>query len=130
MKKHISLFLTKTIYFLFLICTIIALFIVYKNIKGTFAIGFVIGYAIFAILFILYIAIVAILNAQKVKWHYIKGRAYKFIIFFIILVALGYTTNFLFRPEKIDLFKNLSIAFGLSFAMCFTDIIFLNKKEV
>lgn len=66
MKKNISLFLTKAIYFLFLICTIIALFIVYKNIKGKFAIGFVVGYAIFAILFILYIAVVAILNARKV----------------------------------------------------------------
>lgn len=129
MNKHISLFLTKAIYFLFLICTIIALFIVYKNIKGNFAIGFVVGYAIFAILFILYIAVVAILNAPKVKWHYVKGRACKFLISFITLAASSYAIDFFFRSENLDLFRSLFISFGLSFGIYFTDAIFLNKKS-
>ena len=50
-------------------------------------------------------------------------------ITFILLGALGYGTDYFFRPSKIDLSKNVSIAFGLAFGGSFMDIIFLKRKE-
>jgi len=55
MKKNISLFCTKIIYLLFIIATAISMCIVYKNVENTLAIRFVIGYVIFAFLFLFYI---------------------------------------------------------------------------
>lgn len=129
MKKYISLFFTKIIYLLFAIGTILTMIIVYKNIKAPVATRFVIGYVIFTFLFLFYIIFMAILNTTKLKWVEIRRRLFRFIVSFILLATLGYIADYLFRPSKIDLFRNFSIAFGLSFGVYFTDVIFFKNKE-
>lgn len=129
MKKDISSFFTKIIYLLFIIGTIITMSILYKNIKNKVAIGFVIVYVIFTFLFLFYIIFIAILNSRKLKWLEIRGRIFKLIISFILLWVLSYGFDYFFRPSKIDLLREGSIAFGLSFGIYFTDIIFLKNNK-
>lgn len=128
MKKDISLFCTKIIYSLFIIGTIISSYIVYKNIDNTFAVGFVIAYAILAFLFVMYIIYMTVLNLRRLKWGQIKGRLLKFIISFMIFSILGYIFDRIFRSSNVDLFRELSIAFGLAFGASFTDVIFKRRS--
>ena len=130
MKKDILLVATKIIYSLMILGTIITMFIVYKDINNKFTIKFVIGYVIFVFFFIFYMFITTILKLRRLRWADIKKRMFKFIITFILLGALGYGTDYFFRPSKIDLSKNVSIAFGLAFGTSFMDVIFLKKKNL
>ena len=129
MKKNISLFCTKIIYLLFIIGTAISMCIVYKNVENTLAIRFVIGYVIFAFLFLFYIIFITFFNVSKLKWTEIKGRVVKFIVIFVVFGALNYFSDCIFRPSKVDLFREFSIPFGIAFGISFTDVIFLKEKE-
>lgn len=129
MNKTKASFLTKIIYFLFTTGTIISIFIVYKDVKTTFAIRFVIAYVIFTFLFLFYIGIITIINSRKLHKAEIRKRVIKFITSFISLSILGLTFDYIFRPSNIDLIRNFSIAFGLAFGIAFTEVIFLKKKE-
>lgn len=128
MKKDISLSFTKIIYILFLIGTIITIFIVYKNIENEVATGFLIAYAIIVFFFLFYITFITILNLRKLKWVEIRGRIFKFIICFAIFGASNYILDYVFRPSKIDLFREFFISFGVAFGIAFIDVI-LSKKE-
>lgn len=127
MNKTKYSLLTKIIYFLFTLGTIISIFIVYKDVKTTIAIRFVIGYVIFTFLFLFYIGIVAVLNSRKLQKDEIRKRVIKFITSFISLSILGLTFDYIFRPTNIDLIRSFSIAFGLAFGVAFTEVIFLKK---
>lgn len=128
MKKDSLLFCTKIIYSLFIIGTIISIYIVYKNISNKVAIRFVIGYAIFAFLFIIYAICIAALNSKRLTWGEIRGRLFKFLISFIVFSILGYIFDYVFRSSNADLFRVLSIAFGLAFGTSFTDVIFKRRS--
>lgn len=127
MNKIKSSLLTKIIYFLFTVGTIISIFIVYKDVKTTIAIKFVIGYAIFTFLFLFYIGIVAVLNSRKLQKDEIRKRVIKFITSFILLSTLGLAFDYILRPTNIDLIRSFSIAFGLAFGIAFTEVIFFKK---
>lgn len=101
MRRNIIDTFNNIIYVIFIIATIISIFIVYKNVDNKFAIGFVIGYAIFAVIFLFYIIFVTVLNVSKLKWVDIRKRMIRFIIIFIVLGA----SNCIFRPLKIDFLK-------------------------
>lgn len=127
MKKNKILIFTRILYMLFAIATIISLFIVYKDINGNIAFRFLIGYVFFTFFFIIYIPIITILNSRKLKWIEIRKRLFKFIILFILFGASNYGLDFIFRPSKIDLYREFSIAFGLSLGIAFIDVTFLKK---
>lgn len=129
MKKNSLAFFTKTIYVLFFISTIISLFIVYKDIDNGIAIKFVMGYAIFVLILLIYVPIVTVINLRRLKWVDIKKRLLKFFVIFILFGALNYGFDYFFRPEKIDLLRQFSIAFGLAFGISFIDITLLKKEE-
>lgn len=129
MKKDISLNFTKIMYLLFALGTIITMFIVYKDIKGRAAIVFVIGYVIFTFLFLLYIIFAVILNSRKLKRTETSERAFKCIVSFILTWSLLYTFDYFFRPLKVNLPREFSIAFGVSFGLYFMDLIFLKKNK-
>jgi len=128
MKKDSLLFCTKIIYSLFIIGTIISIYIVNKNISNTVSIRFVIGYAIFAFLFIIYAICITALNSKRLKWGEIRGRLFKFLISFIAFSILGYIFDCVFRHSNTDLFRVLSIVFGLAFGTSFTDVIFKRRS--
>lgn len=129
MEKSKVLIFTRILYVLFAIATIISLFIVYKDINGNIAFRFLIGYVFFTFFFIIYMPIITILNSRKLKWIEIRKRIFKFIILFVLFGALNYGLDFIFRPSKIDLYREISIAFASAFGISFIDVIFLKSKE-
>lgn len=129
MKKFTALLFTKLLYVLFIIWTIISLFIVYKNIDSSIAFKFLIGYLFFTFFMILYVPFITILNSRKLKWVEIRKKLFRFLALFILYGALNFVIDYIFRPSKIDLFREFSVALGLAFGSSFTDITFLKKKE-
>ena len=128
MKKNLSFF-TKSIFTIFFIGTVIMLFIVYKEIDNSISLKFLIGYVLFAFLLLIYIPVVTVINSRMLKWVDIRKRLVKFITIFILFSALNYGFDYFFRPEKIDLLRQFSIAFGLAFGISFIDVILFKKEE-
>jgi hypothetical protein len=129
MKNNKALFFTKILYVLFIIGTIITLFIVYKDINSSIAFKFVTGYVLLTVFMLIYIPFITILNSRKLKWVEIRKKLFKFIAVFIIFGALNYGFDYIFRPSKIDLLREFSIALSLAFGVSFIDVTFLKKKE-
>ena len=127
MKNNISF--TKIIYLLIIVATIITGFIVYKDIDSKVAIGFVIGYVIFLFVYLLFTIFITIYNSRKFKWIELRRRFFKVAIYFITISVLNYILHYFFRPSEIDLFKILTRAFAIAFGVCFSDVMFLKKKE-
>lgn len=126
MKKNLSFF-TKTIFAIFFIGTVITLFIVYKEIDNSISIKFIIGYVIFTFLLLIYVPVITVINSRMLKWVDVKKRLIKFFTVFIIFSALNYGLDYFFRPEKIDLLRQFSIAFGLAFGISFIDVTLFKK---
>ena len=43
--------------------------------------------------------------------------------------VLDYALDYIFRPAKVDLFREFGIAFGMAFGMNFVDVIFFKDKK-
>ncbi|WP_066499606.1 hypothetical protein [Abyssisolibacter fermentans] len=127
MKKNTILFFTRILYILFIIGTIISLFVVYKDIDSSIAFKFVMGYLFFTFFMLLYIPLITIINLRKLKWIKIRKKLLKFIVLFVLFGSLNYVFDYVFRPSKIDLFREFSNALGLAFGISFIDVIFLKK---
>ncbi|MBL4936990.1 hypothetical protein JK636_14645 [Clostridium sp. YIM B02515] len=127
--KNKKTFITKILYGLFIIGTIISIFIVYKHIDSSFAFKFIIGYAVFNFLMVLYLVITTISNLKMIKKKELRKRFITFITVFIIFGALNYGFDYIFRPEKIDLFREFSISFGLSVGISFIRLTSLKENE-
>jgi len=82
------------------------------------------GYLFFTFFLLLYVPIITIVNSRKLKWFEIRKRLFKFIFLFILFGVVNYTMDFFFRPLKVDLFRELSIALGLAFGISFFDVTF------
>jgi hypothetical protein len=113
---------------LFLLTTIIALFIVYRNINNKIAISFVIGYVAFAFLSLLMFPILVIRNARYFSWPEIGRRCGKFLAIFIALAVASHLFLIVFAPSRVGLLKESSIAFGAAFGISFSDIFLFRKK--
>lgn len=127
MKKNKILLFTKIVYSLFLIGTIIACIIVYKNIDNNMASNFVIGYALFVLFMLIYVPIITLLNARKLKWDYLKKVLKEFIFLFAVIFLLNCAFDYIFKSSNIDMLNACTNALGLSFGMAFIDITFLKK---
>ena len=127
--KTYELLFTKILRLVLLISTIIVGFIVYKDIGNKVAIGFVIGYVIFILLFLFYLIIIAIFKLRKLKGRVIRKRLIKFSIYFITVLALSYILNYFFRPEKAEILRSIGTAFGVAFGIAFGDIVFSKMEE-
>ncbi|WP_176718882.1 hypothetical protein [Caloranaerobacter ferrireducens] len=51
-------------------------------------------------------------------------RLLKFISLFILLGALNYGFDYVFRPSNVNLYREFSIALGVAFGITFIDVIF------
>ncbi|ERI92363.1 hypothetical protein HMPREF1982_02345 [Clostridiales bacterium oral taxon 876 str. F0540] len=122
-------FITKILYALFIIGTIISIFIVYKHIDSNFAFKFLIGYAVFTFLMVLYLIITTISNLKMIKKKELRKRFITFIPVFIIFGALNYGFDYIVRPEKIDLLREFSISFGLAVGISFIRLTPLKENE-
>lgn len=124
-----TLLFTKVIYSIFFICTIITCIIVYSNIDNSMALKFVIGYAVFALFMLLYVPIITLFNARKLKWDYLRKVLSKFTIKFVIFFALNCVFDYIFKSPNIDLLNAASHAVGLSFGLAFLDVTFLDRRK-
>ncbi|MFZ5967700.1 MAG: hypothetical protein ACOYVK_11090 [Bacillota bacterium] len=130
MEKSKVLVFTRILYILFIIGTVISLFIVYKDIDSSIAYKFLMGYLFLAFFLLLYVPFITILNSRKLKWIEIKKRLLKFIALFILFAALNCVFDYVFRPLKIDLFREISIALGLAFGISFIDVTLVNYHHL
>ena len=124
-----TLLFTKVIYSIFFICTIITCIIVYGNIDNSMASKFVIGYAVLALFMLLYVPIITLFNARKLKWDYLRKVLSKFAIKFVIFFALNCVFDYIFKSPNIDIIKAASHALSLSFGLAFLDVTFLERRK-
>lgn len=129
MKKNTSLIFTRIIYALFIIGTIISIFIAYTDMDNSITFKFLMGYLFLALFLILYVPFITILNSRKLKWIEIRKRIFKFVFLFILFSALNYGFDYFLRPSNINFYREFSIALGLSFGISFIDVTFLKNKE-
>lgn len=124
-----TLLFTKIIYSLFGICTIITCTIVYNNVDNNMATKFVMGYAVFVLFMLLYVPIITLLNARKLKWDYLNKVLSKFIFLFATMFVLNCTFDYIFKNSNIDILHAGSTALGLSFGLAFMDVTFFKKEK-
>lgn len=129
MKKNIILNFTRILLGLFIVGTIISLFIAYKNIDSRSVFIFLMGYLVLTIFLLIYIPIITLLNLRKLNRVEIRRRILKFFALFVLFSALNYGLNYFFRPSSIDLVKVFTNSLGLSFGISFIDIIILKIKD-
>lgn len=125
MEKNKKMFLTRILYGLFVLSTLVIIFIVYKDIGNDISVNFLLGYSFFAFFMLIYIPVVTIVNARSFKWAQIKVSIVKFISILLLFTAITYGFDYLVRPTEINLVRNFSTSLGLSFSIAFFDIIFL-----
>lgn len=128
MEKNKKMFLTRILYGLFVLSTLVIIFIVYKDIGNDISVNFLLGYSFFAFFMLIYIPVVTIVNARSFKWAQIKVSIVKFISILLLFTAITYGFDYLVRPTEINLVRNFSTSLGLSFSIAFFDIIFLKEK--
>lgn len=129
MKKNNTLLFTKIVYSLFLIWTIIICIIIYNNIDNNITLKLVIGYALFVLFMLLYVPIITLFNARKLKWDYLKKVLNEFIFFFTIIFAFNCMFEYLFNHSDIDILDECFDALSLSFGVAFIDVTFLKKGK-
>ena len=127
--RNKKLLLTKILYGLFLLSTLVIIFIVYKDIGNDISFNFLLGYIFFTFFMLIYIPGVTIMNTRSFKWTKIKVSLVKFISILLFLTAINYGFDYLVRPTEINLIRNFSTSLGLSFGLAFFDIIFLKEKN-
>ena len=127
--RNKKLLLTKILYGLFLLSTLVIIFIVYKDIGNDISFNFLLGYLFFTFFMLIYIPGVTIMNTRGFKWTKIKVSLVKFISILLFLTAINYGFDYLVRPTEINLIRSFSTSLGLSFSLAFFDIIFLKEKN-
>ena len=105
MKKGKRLPSTKIFYILFLVMTVISLFIIYKDIDSSIAYKFVVTYVVFTFFMLLYIPLIVMINLKKLKWNEVRKSILNFIILFTLFGAMNYGLDYIFRPSEIDLLR-------------------------
>lgn len=128
MKKNKKMLLTRILYGLFMIATIITFFMVYKNSDNDISFKFLLGYVCFAFFMVIYIPVITIINTRNAKWYQIRKGIVKFISLLFLFTALTYAIDYIIRPFEINLATIFSTSLGLSFSITFFQIIFLKEK--
>ena len=70
------------------------------------------------------------LNKLKSFLNKINRRMILFIIIFIVFGTSNYFFDYVFRPSKVDLLREFSIAFGLAFGISYANVIFFKKRKL
>lgn len=130
MKKFRLANIIKIIYVLLAIGGIITFWVVSKEINNIVAIRFVVAYIIFLLVSVLYMMGMSLIRLKNLKWSEVKNRLIRFIMIGIAFSTLNYCADYFFMPDRIDLLKNISIAFGSSFGINFFDLIYSKSKGI
>lgn len=109
-------------YSIFIPGTILAMYIVYKDIKNIWITRFVIGYVVFMMLFLVYLVGSTIFKLRDLKWKEIKGRLIKVFFIFISMWAINILSMYLIKGE-IKILHNLEIPMAMAFGITFRDLV-------
>lgn len=129
MKKASPNFIPITFYTIFLACTIITLFIVYKDIDTFLSFQFIIGYVIFLILLFIYFIITSLINISKLRWLDKRKRLFRFMLTFTVLSGANFIYYYFFKQTDIDFYDIFPVPLGLSLGISFFDLAFMRKKS-
>jgi hypothetical protein len=122
-NRNNSLLFTKVICSVFILLTIVLLFIVYKDIDINIDIKFFILYFSLAVFIIIYLPVVAILNLKRFTYTEKRKRLFKFIKLLILFIVLNCGFKYVFKNQNIDLFNVICNALGASFGICYMDVV-------
>lgn len=126
MKKNM---LTYIIYSLLIVGMIITLFIVYRDIDGSFSRTFLNGYIFFLFFALFYFIVMILINMRKLKWREIRKRLYKFIAYFTLLSGSSYIADYFFTSLAFDWYTVIFNSLSLAFAFVFVDLLFFKEKN-
>lgn len=79
---------------------------------------------------VLYMVVISLLQLRKLKCIDVRKRLIRFIVIGIVFSVLNNGINYIFMPERVDIIRSISIAFGSAFGISFWDLIFFRSKEV
>jgi hypothetical protein len=125
MKKYSLLHVI--LFSVFLIGTVLTVFIIYSDMKTSLSIKFVIGYVIYLFSYVLFTIVLAIVNAKRLNPAQLRRRLLIFIGWFISSSAVIYLTRY-FSGDEMTI-SNLAIPLGGAFGMTFYDLMFQKKKD-
>lgn len=129
MKKRNIRTLDALVYFLFVLMTMVTLFIIYKDIPSRSALTFVTAYAILAILIPFYILIRVLFTVKQFTLEEVKKEGFKFVIFFICIMMLGLIGNFILPLPDLRLSKILPSSLAFAFGITCFDIAFSKRTK-
>lgn len=128
MKKNIILNFTRIILGLFLVASIMAIFIAYREIDNNLASNFMKGYVVLLVFVLIYVPIITIINLRKLKSTEIKKKIIKFIVTVVIITCANCIFDYFFKSSKIDILRAFKESLGLAFGINFVDIIIFKIK--
>ena len=123
MKKNNLLLFTRVISSVFILLTIVLLFIIYKDIDINIDIKFLALYLLLTFFLIIYLPLVAILNLKKFRYVERRQKLFKFIKFSILFIVLNCVFEYVFKNQDIDLINVICTALGTSFTICYMDVV-------
>ena len=126
-EKNKRLLLTKALYSLTIVWTIITCIIVYNNIDNNMASKFVIGYALFVLLMLIYVPIITLFNAKTLKWIILKKILKQFIFLFALSFLLRCAFNYIFKNSNINILDAITHSLALAFSIAFINVTFLRR---
>ncbi|ELC8443801.1 hypothetical protein QYB59_002880 [Clostridium perfringens] len=129
MKKRNIRTLDALVYFLFVLMTIVTLFIIYKDVPSRSALTFVTAYAILAILIPFYILIRVLFTVKQFTFEEVKKEGVKFIVFFICIMMLGLIGNFMLSLPNLKFSKMLPPSLAFAFGITCFDIVFSKRAK-
>ncbi|MDZ5255224.1 hypothetical protein [Clostridium sp. LIBA-8841] len=129
MKKRNIRTLDALVYFLFVLMTMVTLFIIYKDVPSRSALTFVTAYAILAILIPFYILIRVLFTVKQFTFEEVKKEGFKFVIFFICIMMLGLIGNFILPLPDLRLSKILPSSLAFAFGITCFDIAFSKRTK-
>lgn len=113
-----KLVLRIILYLLFVIGTIITMWIVYRDLQYSWTLPFVISYVSLLFLVAIYLIITSVLNLRKMKRVELSKRVKTFFGLFLSFLALNIILSF-FTAGKVDLLSEIFIPLGLALGIAF-----------
>lgn len=125
MKNNLSF--NIILFMVFLLGTILTIFIIIKDIDNPISITFIIGYVIFLLLYVLFLFMLIFLNIRKLNWIQIRKRLLTFIIYFVCLNALHFLLSYFFKRSEMDIW-DFAGPLGVSIGLAFSDLMTWKRK--
>ncbi|MFD9627370.1 hypothetical protein [Peribacillus muralis] len=125
MKNYLSF--NVILFIVFLLGTMLTIFIIVKDIDNSLSITFVIGYVIFLFLYVLFSILLIFVNLRKLNWIQIRKRLLTFIIYFVSINALHFLLSYFFKRSEMDIW-DIAGPLGVSIGLAFSDLMTWKRK--